>query len=66
MSEFRKTKAGVAICPFFGWTSENIEGLGHTEEDVDLVHCAHPENPAHDDDFEGNCRERLCPLGRTL
>lgn len=37
----RRTKAGLAICPFFTWTSENIEGLGHTEDDVNLIHCIH-------------------------
>ncbi len=37
----RRTKAGLAICTFFTWTSENIEGLGHTEDDVNLIHCIH-------------------------
>jgi len=56
---FRKTKSGVAICPFFGWTSENIEGEGRTEDDVSLIFCSHLENP---DDYEGNCQAKLCPL----
>ena len=56
---FRKTKSGVAICPFFIWTSENIEGEGHTENDVNLSFCSHPKNP---NDFEGNCQEKICPL----
>lgn len=59
MKTYRKTKHGVAICPFFTWTSENIEGCGHTETDVNLVHCTHPDNP---NDREGNCVLRLCPL----
>ena len=59
MSEFCKTKHGVAICPFFGWQSENIEGLGHSEDDVDLTFCSHPKNP---NDCEGNCNPGDCPL----
>ena len=59
MANFRTTKAGVTICPFFTWQSENIEGLGHGEDDVNLTYCTHPDNP---DDFEGNCSEKLCPL----
>lgn len=55
----RKTKAGIAICPFFIWTSENIEGLGHTDDDVNLTFCTHFKNP---DNCEGNCQEELCPL----
>ena len=57
--KFRRTKSGVTICPFFIWTSENIEGLGHIEEDVNLVFCNHPKNK---DEHEGNCQEKLCPL----
>jgi len=60
MSEFRKTKNGIAICPFFSWTSENVERLGHTEEDVNLTHCSNPDNP---DLNEGNCQRDLCPYG---
>ena len=56
---FRKTKSGVAICPFYIWTSENIEGEGHTENDVSLVFCGHAKNK---EDTEGNCREEICPL----
>lgn len=56
---FRKTKAGVAICPFFIWTSENIGDLGHSENDVNLTHCTHPNNP---DDYEGNCQSDVCPV----
>lgn len=56
---FRSTKAGAAICPFFIWQSENIERLGHTEDDVNLTLCNHPENP---NDHEGNCQKELCPL----
>lgn len=54
-----RTKSGIAICPFFTWASENIEGLGHSENDVDLTHCTHPSNK---EDHEGNCIEYLCPL----
>ncbi len=57
---FRRTKAGVAICPFFGWQSENIEGLGRqSENDVNLTFCSHPKNI---DDCEGNCQPKTCPL----
>lgn len=56
---FRKIKSGVAICPFFIWTSKNIERLRHTENDVNLVFCNHPKNK---NDYEGNCQEKLCPL----
>lgn len=59
---YRKTKIGIAICPFFVWTSENIEGLGHTEDDVNLVICNHPDNQ---DKYEGNCQENVCPLLKT-
>ena len=55
----RKTKSGVAICPFFTWTSEDIEGLGHSEKDVNLTHCI---NDANKEFHEGNCQESLCPL----
>lgn len=61
---FQKTRAGVAICPFFTWVSENVEGLGQCEEnDVNLVHCTHHNNP---EDCEGNCQEKLCPLRRIV
>lgn len=56
---FRKTKSGVTICPFFIWTSEDIEKLGHTEEDVNLTFCNHSGNPS---DREGNCQKENCPL----
>lgn len=57
---FHKTKSGVAICPFFIWKSENIEGLGqHEENDVSLTICNHSENNVP---YEGNCQENLCPL----
>jgi len=59
MAKYRTTKPGVAICPFFQWTSENIEGLGHSEDDVNLVICCHPDIPT---DYEGNCQEKNCPL----
>lgn len=57
MTEYRKTKNGVAICPFFIWQSENIRE--HTEKDVSLVYCNHPDNQ---DKYEGNCQKNLCPL----
>lgn len=57
--KFCKTKLGVAVCPFFVWTSENIEGEGHTENDVNLTLCCHPKNLGN---YEGNCQEKLCPL----
>jgi len=53
---FRKTKAGIAICPFFIWTSEERE---QHENSVSLTFCAHPGNK---NDCEGNCSERSCPL----
>ena len=56
---FHKTKSKVAICPFFTWTSENIEGEGHTENDVSITFCSHPKNP---DDYEGNYQKEQCPL----
>ncbi len=57
---FRKTKAGVTICPFFTWISENIEGQGLcAENDVNLVYCVHQKNK---NKYEGNCQEKLCPL----
>ena len=57
--KFRKTKAGVKICPFFSWTSENIEGLGHQENDVNLTICCHERNPHY---HEGNCQGEWCPI----
>lgn len=58
--KIHKTKAGIAICPFFSWQSENIEGCGrHEENDVNLTYCDHIDNP---DDYEGNCQEKYCPL----
>ncbi len=56
---FRTTKAGVTICPFFCWTSEDIERLGQSENDVNLVICQH-ENNEHQ--HEGNCQEEYCPI----
>ena len=58
-NKFRSTKAGVQICPFFSWTSENIEGLGHRENDVNLTICTHERNPNY---HEGNCQEEWCPI----
>lgn len=59
--EYCKTKAGLAICPFFAWTSENIGDEDKTakEDDVNLVFCTHPEN---EDEYEDNCQEIMCPL----
>ena len=60
--EFRTTKAGIAICPFFIWQSENIGepiGADSAENDVSLIFCNHPKN-IHD--HEGNCYEDRCPL----
>lgn len=54
---FRKTESGIAICPFFMRTSENFPE--HSENDVNLVFCAHKKNK---EDAEGNCREEICPL----
>ena len=59
MSNFRKTKPGVAICPFFGWTSEGLAPEGHSENDVNLSFCSHSKN---EDKYEGNCQKLLCPL----
>ncbi|MGD2065671.1 MAG: hypothetical protein PVI43_00695 [Candidatus Bathyarchaeota archaeon] len=59
---FRKTKAGVTICPFFTWTSENIGEMCKSEsheDDVNLTHCTHKDNPDH---LEGNCTIKNCPL----
>lgn len=58
MRHFRRTKPGVQICPFFTWTSELREGPP-SENDVNLTHCIHPDNP---DDCEGNCFAKACPL----
>ena len=58
MSNYRKTKHGIAICPFFTWTSELREGPP-SETDVNLVFCVHADNK---DDVEGNCFEGRCPL----
>ena len=57
--KYRETKNGIAICPYFIWTSENIGGAGHSENDVNLCFCNHPDNK---EDVEGNCREELCPV----
>ena len=54
---FRKTKSGVAICPFYIWTSENYQE--HSENDVNLAFCSHNKNK---EDTEGNCRKEICPL----
>lgn len=59
MPKFRKTKAGVAICPYFIWTSEERYANEQPENDVSLIHCNHSENR---DSCEGNCQENLCPL----
>uniref|UniRef100_A0A6M3XG09 Uncharacterized protein n=1 Tax=viral metagenome TaxID=1070528 RepID=A0A6M3XG09_9ZZZZ len=62
--KFRTTKQGVAICPFFTWTSEDkalIERQGHSENDVSLTLCVHPDNP---NDYEGNCNKTNCPLSK--
>ena len=56
---YQTTKTGIAICPFFIWQSENVEGLGQRETDVNLTFCTHPANP---DSYEGNCNEKNCPL----
>ncbi|KKL87134.1 hypothetical protein LCGC14_1937730 [marine sediment metagenome] len=59
-TEFKKTKAGIKICPFFGWQSENVEGLGrHEENDVSLTICNHEQN-SHQ--HEGNCQKEWCPI----
>ena len=60
MSKFRKTKYGIAICPFFQWQRGEIEGLGQRCDDVSLVICCHKKNTAWD--YEGNCTKQLCPL----
>ena len=59
MPSYLRTKTGIAICPYFIWQSENIEGLGHREDDVTLIFCNHPKNQC---DSEGNCQENWCPL----
>ena len=59
MAQYQKTKHGLAICPFFIWQSENVEGRGHIETDVNLTFCNHTKNPK---DCEGNCQEEYCPL----
>lgn len=61
MNIYRHTKPGVAICPFFTWTSENIgdPDKSSKENDVNLTHCVHQNNPNR---LEGNCCEKLCPL----
>lgn len=58
---YRITKAGVAICPFFIWQSEDVEKIGHNENDVNLTFCSHPDNK---NKFEGNCREEYCPINK--
>lgn len=57
--EFRKTKAGLPLCPFITWTSEDSIGESQDENDVSLVFCNHPKNS---NECEGNCQEELCPL----
>lgn len=57
MKRFRKTKAGITICPFFIWTSEDI--YNHNENDVNLAFCNHKDNK---NECEGNCSEEHCPL----
>lgn len=59
MLSYHRTKTGIAICPYFIWQSENIEGLGHSEDDINLTFCNHIKNP---DNCEGNCQEKWCPL----
>lgn len=59
MMKYRRTKSGVAICPYFIWQSEDIEKIGHNENDVNLTFCSHSQN---ENDFEGNCQSDLCPL----
>ena len=59
MAQYRKTKAGLAICPYFIWQSENREGVGHNENDVNLTFCNHIKNP---NNYEGNCQDENCPL----
>ena len=54
--QFRTTESGIAICPFFGWQSEEQE---QSETDVNLVFCSHNDNK---DKYEGNCRADVCPL----
>lgn len=58
---YQETKAGIPICPFFVWESENIgdEDKSAKEYDVNLVHCTHPKNEVN---CEGNCQEDICPL----
>ena len=63
MSKFRTTKNRIPICPYFIWTSENIEGLGQQENDVNLTFCSHFDNT---ENYEGNCQEELCPLIQTI
>jgi len=63
MSKFRKTKNGIPICPYFIWTSENIERLGQQENDVNLTFCSHFDNK---NNCEGNCQEELCPLIKNI
>ena len=60
MKGFRTTKHGIAICPYFTWQSENVEGGGwQAENDVNLTFCNHPDNS---NDCEGNCTVEFCPL----
>jgi len=59
MSKYSRTKAGIAICPYFVWQSENVEGRGMRENDVNLTFCNHIKNP---NSYEGNCQEKWCPL----
>lgn len=56
-TKFRKTKVGIAMCPFFIWTSEDV--FNHSEHDVSLAFCNHPNNK---DECEGNCSDKQCPL----
>jgi len=55
MSEFQKTKHGMAICPFFTWQSDD----NTNECDIVLTFCIHPDNK---DNCEGNCSKERCPL----
>ncbi len=59
MSGFRKTKHGLAICPFFIWQSEDTQNNNEDECDISLTLCTHPNNK---DNHEGNCNKEGCPL----
>lgn len=52
-------------CEYFGgwWEGNEItDGPGYEERSKpELVHCDHEKNAS---DCEGNCCEKLCPLGK--